>query len=152
MVSLLNNSVTSPKQYHRCWLVLKKEGSFDTIKSFCVYKYKVQGLNLFNLSLNQFSPPVKYRQCCHSEAHGCRGPVHATLGLWTGGTPRRGDIWRRVCKQMLRDSQSHPTFAEKGHTETWPPPVPHRELNYSCDYRASTCKLCGPANSWRTRS
>lgn len=58
----------------------KKEGSFDTIKSFCVYKYKVQGLNLFNLSLNQFSPPVKYRQCYHSEAHGCQGPVHATQG------------------------------------------------------------------------
>lgn len=113
MVSLLNNSVTSPKQYHRCWLVLKKEGSFDTIKSFCVYKYKVQGLNLFNLSLNQFSPPVKYRQCCHSQAHGCRRTVRATLGLWPGGTPRRGDIWRRVCKQMLRDSQSHPPLQRK---------------------------------------
>lgn len=35
--------------------MLKKGGSFNTRKSFCLYMYKAEGFNLFNLSLKHFS-------------------------------------------------------------------------------------------------
>lgn len=121
MDSLLNNSVTSPKQYHRCWFVLKKGGSFATRKSFCVYIYKVQGLNLFNLSLNQFSPPVKYRQCCQD----ARGP---------GASPcySRGSGWRNTAERRQLKKALHADAERLSVSPHLCRERPHTDLPTSC--------------------
>lgn len=105
MVTFLSNSITSPKEHHWYWLMLKRGGSFNTTKSFCLYMYKAAGPNLFNLSLNHFFQPVTYRQCCHS------GREAQVLGAGQWSSPgsglerhSRSDSWRGPtsrCRETL---------------------------------------------------
>lgn len=77
MVTFLNNSVTLPKEHHWYWLMLKKGGSFNTIKSFYCTCTKLEAL----IYLTFHSTIVSNRQ------------IQAVLSKWDTQVPGAGQCY-----------------------------------------------------------